>query len=83
MITKFLINHICKTHTNGDDIANALDEGAAADAEAWKLKMKISKKDPMTQPAKCRAEMEQSETLCTAEVDSWIRQKDTMRSNIG
>jgi len=27
--------------------------------------------------------MEQGETLCKAEVDSWIGQKDTMRSNIG
>ena len=81
--TKFLINHIRKTHANGDDIANALDEGEAADVEAWKPKMKISRKDPMKQPAECGAEMEQNKTLRTAEVDSWIRRKDTMRSNVG
>jgi len=70
-------------HANGDDVANALDKGEAADVEAWKPKMKISGKDPSLQPAECRAEMEQNKTPHTAEVDSWIRRKDTMRSNIG
>jgi len=54
-----------------------------ADVEAWKPKTKISRKDPMKQAAECAAETEQNEMPCKAEVDSWIRRKDTMRSNVG
>jgi len=73
MVAKFLINHIHKTHANGNDVANALDKGEAAVVEAWKPKMKVSRKDQTKQAAECAAETEQNKMLHKAEVDLLIR----------
>ena len=49
-VTKFLINHIRKTCTNGDDIANALEDGKALDVNTWKPTLAVSALDLATQP---------------------------------
>ncbi len=50
-VTKFLINHIRKTYTNGNDIANALEEGKSMDVDAWRPTLLLSSKDPNTEKA--------------------------------
>jgi len=51
-VTKYLINHIRKTYTNGDDITNALDEGKTVDVGTWKPTLSVSTKDPDREQAR-------------------------------
>ena len=82
-VTKYLINYVRKTYTNGDDIANALDDGTPVDINDWKPTLSISAKDQVKEKQEYEAETEEYKILYKAEVDSWIRRKDTYRSNVG
>ena len=72
-VSRFLINHIHKTYTNGDDIANALEDGKSADVDSWKPSLSVSTKDPVTKKAEYEAENEENKIIYKAEVDSWIQ----------
>ena len=71
-VAKFLINHICKMHTNGNDVTNALEDGKTVDANTWKLSWLASAKSPITKRAQCNAKTKECKILYKAEVDSWI-----------
>ena len=82
-VSKFLINCICKTYMNGDDIANALKAGKAKDEQDWKPAPMVSTKDPVNEKDECEAKTKECTIVCKAEVDSWIRCKDAHSPNMG
>jgi len=83
-VTKHSISHIHKTHVNcGGDIANTLGAGKNTNVGDWKPTLSMSNFDPAEENELHEAKTEEFKILCKAEVDSWIRCKDTHRSNIG
>ena len=82
-VTKYLINYIRKTYTNGDDVANALEEGKTVDVDKWKPQPRASTKDKQTQKEEYEAEIKYNDIMFGAEVESWIKRKDLYRSNVG
>ena len=69
MVTKYLINHIHKTYTNGDNIANTLKATTAVDLDMWRLMLSQSIKDPTMQKPNMKQRQRNSRS-CT-------RQKST------
>ena len=81
-VTKFLINYIRKTYNNGNDITNALEDGKTVNTELWRPSLSVSMKDLTSQKAQFEAKTEEFKILYKAKLDSWIRRKDTYRSNV-
>ena len=75
-VTKFLINHMRKTYTNSDDIADALEAGKTIDADTWKPNLKLSTADATTEKEKHDAKNKECTIMHKSEVDSWIRRRD-------
>ena len=78
--SKFMINHIRKTYTNGDDIADALESETAQDPNSWMPTQRFSSIRDAT--AKDR-ENKQYEKVFEAELEAWIKRKEIYRSNLG
>ena len=79
-VTKFLINHIRKTYTYGEDIGQALQSREPLDFSPLAPKLQVSKaEDEDTR----EIENEEFRVLHKAEVDSFVKRKDTYRSNAG
>jgi hypothetical protein len=78
--TKYLINHIKKSYKYGEDIGNALEERSS-------LQFKIPMPRLMTSvnedDQERSLENEQFKILYKAEIDSYVKRKDTYLSNIG
>ena len=80
IITKYLINHIKKTYTNGDDIVDALEDKQEKDFSIKQPELKIS--DNANATAKER-ENRQFELLYAAEIKSHLARVDQYCSNKG
>ena len=80
VVTKYLINHIRKTYTFGDDIAEALEKRAPMDFNKLMPTLQVS--DSSDEATKAR-ENKQFEMLYEAEIASFVKRKDVYKSNLG
>ena len=80
VVTKYLINHIQKTYINGEDIGKALETRMPLDFATLMPRLQISTSDDKSDQER---ENEQFKMLYKAEIDSYVKRKDTYHSNIG
>lgn len=79
-ITKYVINHIRKTYTDGDDIANALEERKEPDFDKWMPTMNPDyDEDNKMKKASNRGYL----LLFEAEIKAHVERKERYRSNEG
>ena len=79
-VSKFVINHICKTFMNGDDIANALEQNKVADVDSWRPMLKVSTSQDS---AVKDQENEEFKLIFSVEVEAWTKWKEIYHSNVG
>ena len=75
---RFIINHIRKTFTNGDDIATALEAEQELDLDKAKPKMQVSTK---IDPDEKSAESEQFGMEFKIDYQNWTKRSDIYESN--
>lgn len=80
VITRYLINHIRKTYTYGDDIGNALDKKTPMDFENERPSMDTS---DSTNAATKATENKEYEMLYRAEISEFVKRKSIYQSNLG
>jgi hypothetical protein len=80
IITQFIINHIRKSYTNGDDIGDALEEQVDTNMNNF---MPILQVSTATDTDVQDRETKQFEMLFEAEIQAFITRKATYQSNTG
>ena len=78
--TKYLLNHICKTYTFRDDIANALETQTEMDFTMIMQKQQVSRN---TNADEKDWEDQEFSMLYRAKITSHIAREDKYRSNLG
>ena len=78
VIRRFLLNHIRKSYTEGEDIANALETGTPTDFDLFMPQLKQSTAKTAAERGR---ENKQFQILYEAEVDAFVKRKETYRSN--
>jgi hypothetical protein len=80
VVTKYLINFIQKTYIYGEDIGKALESRVPLDFATLMPILQLSTSEDTLDRER---ENEQFKMLYKAEIDSYVKRKDTYHSNIG
>ena len=78
-VSKFVINHIHKMFTNGNDIADALEQNKVADVNSWSPMLKVSTSQDS---AVKDHENEEFKLIFLVEMEAWIKWKEIYHSNV-
>ena len=78
VVSKYLINHIRKTYTNGGDIGDALEAREEKNFARYRPSLQLSDD---SDPDIIARENREYEMLFEAEIASFIKRKDTYKSN--